>query len=179
MVDMRSESGFTPLHFAVSASNSAAGDKPSQAIKRHFWGEYSLGAGVIFRGDNRVNGITTAATIWTVAAVGMGIGSGYYFASACASFFILIVLAILPYFERVIEKYNHSKVYCITCTFSEEKIFQFTQLLHKNKLRFKLNKMIKEGDKLTMIWDVQGNENSHKHFINSVSKNITVDKFEY
>src|SRR6478752_5046840 len=32
-----------------------------------------LGAGVIFHSDNRVNGITTAATIWAVAALGMGI----------------------------------------------------------------------------------------------------------
>src|SRR6187551_1440768 len=32
-----------------------------------------LGAGVIFKSDNRVNGITTAATIWAVAALGMGI----------------------------------------------------------------------------------------------------------
>jgi putative Mg2+ transporter-C (MgtC) family protein len=55
-----------------------------------------LGAGVIFRGGNRVNGITTAATIWAVAAVGMGIGAGYYFASASASLLILIVLSVLP-----------------------------------------------------------------------------------
>lgn len=37
-----------------------------------------LGAGVIFLGENKVNGITTAATIWAVAAVGIGIGGGYY-----------------------------------------------------------------------------------------------------
>lgn len=32
-----------------------------------------LGAGVIFKSDNRINGITTAATIWAVAALGMGV----------------------------------------------------------------------------------------------------------
>ncbi len=57
-----------------------------------------LGAGVIFRGDNRVNGITTAASIWAVAAVGMGIGAGYYWPAAYASILILIVLAFFaPY----------------------------------------------------------------------------------
>jgi len=55
-----------------------------------------LGAGVIFRGgENRVSGITTAATIWAVAAIGMGIGAGYYFAAASASILIIFVLAIL------------------------------------------------------------------------------------
>src|SRR5882724_5757237 len=34
-----------------------------------------LGAGVIFKDENRVNGITTAATIWITAALGMGIGA--------------------------------------------------------------------------------------------------------
>ena len=165
--------------FTICSMNIGGLHNPDRIASNIVTGIGFLGAGVIFKGDNRINGITTAATIWTVAAVGMGIGSGYYFASACASFFILIVLAILPYFERAIEKYNHSKVYCITCTFSPEKIFQFTQLLQKNNLRFKLNKQIKEGDKLTMVLDVQGNENSHKHFIDSVTKNITVDRFEY
>lgn len=37
-----------------------------------------LGAGVIFKSDNRINGITTAATIWATAALGMGIADGAY-----------------------------------------------------------------------------------------------------
>ena len=65
-----------------------------------------LGAGVIFRGENRINGITTAATIWAVAAVGMGIGSGYYFASSCASILIFLILAVLPSMESYIELLN-------------------------------------------------------------------------
>src|SRR5688572_839646 len=36
-----------------------------------------VGAGVIFKGDTGINGITTAATIWVVAALGMGIGGGF------------------------------------------------------------------------------------------------------
>ena len=165
--------------FTISSMNIGGIHNPDRIASNIVTGIGFLGAGVIFRGDNRVNGITTAATIWTVAAVGMGIGAGYYFASACASLLILIVLAILPYCERIIESYNHSKIYSITCTFSEETILQFTKLLQKNKLRYKLTKQIKEGNKLTMIWDVQGNENSHEHFINTVTKIVTIDRFEY
>jgi putative Mg2+ transporter-C (MgtC) family protein len=40
-----------------------------------------LGVGIIFKANNRINGINIAATIWTVAAVGLGIGMGYYFAT--------------------------------------------------------------------------------------------------
>ena len=60
-----------------------------------------LGAGVIFRGENRINGITTAATIWAVAAVGMGIGGGYYFAAGCGS------LRSRPGLTQVIQQCNN------------------------------------------------------------------------
>ncbi|MFA5021984.1 MAG: MgtC/SapB family protein [Patescibacteria group bacterium] len=57
-----------------------------------------LGAGVIIRGhgdkedDEMVHGITTAATIWLVSAVGLAVGLGFYFA---AIFTTLIALAVL------------------------------------------------------------------------------------
>src|SRR5258705_7452785 len=37
-----------------------------------------LGAGVIFKTENRVSGLTTASAIWLAAALGMCVGSGYY-----------------------------------------------------------------------------------------------------
>ena len=74
-----------------------------------------LGAGVIFKNENIINGITTSATIWTVAAVGMAVGGGYYFVSIGASIIILIILAVLPYLERLIDKLNQSKIYIINC----------------------------------------------------------------
>lgn len=138
-----------------------------------------LGAGVIFRGDNRVNGITTAATIWTVAAVGMGIGAGYYFASACASVLILIVLAVLPFIENVIDKLNQSKIYLIKCAYSENAVPYFKQLLQQNNLRYKLTNMVKEANELSTTWQVQGNSKNQQHFINTIAKAEIVKRFEY
>src|ERR1043166_8297676 len=37
-----------------------------------------LGAGAIIRRGEAVSGLTTAATIWFVASIGMGVGGGYY-----------------------------------------------------------------------------------------------------
>ena len=138
-----------------------------------------LGAGVIFRGENRVNGITTAATIWAVAAVGMGIGAGHYFASASASVLILIVLAVLPYFENIIDKFNQSKTYSIKCAFSEDVIPRFEQLLKQRNLKFKLTNQIKEGNDLTTTWLVQGRAKNHKQFTSIVTNDETIRRFEY
>ena len=138
-----------------------------------------LGAGVIFRGENRVNGITTAATIWAVAAVGMGIGQGYYFASTTASILILIVLAILPYLENFIDQLNQSKLYIIQCDFSENARLRFEQLFRQFNLRSKSVKEIKEGNDLSMTWQVQGRAKNHEQFIAAIVKDAAVKRFEY
>jgi putative Mg2+ transporter-C (MgtC) family protein len=63
-----------------------------------------LGGGAILRGRGGVHGMTTAATIWVNAAVGMAAGSGLRAIAAAATAMTLIVLIVLPpieaYFER-------------------------------------------------------------------------------
>jgi len=54
-----------------------------------------LGAGAIIQGKGNVIGLTTAATIWVVAAIGVCIGSGYPIVATIFTFTILVVLKIL------------------------------------------------------------------------------------
>src|SRR3954464_8659835 len=67
-----------------------------------------LGAGVIFKSDNRVNGITTAAAIWAVAALGMGIADGLYLIVAVATAIIMGALLLLEKLEVIIDRVNQS-----------------------------------------------------------------------
>ena len=54
-----------------------------------------LGAGtIIASGDKGIHGLTTAASIWIVAAVGIAIGVGYYIIAAIAAILVLIILSI-------------------------------------------------------------------------------------
>ncbi len=54
---------------------------------------------MILKNGNKVSGMTTAATIWTTAAVGIGIGSGFYMPSIFTVLLVLMLnpLAILQY----------------------------------------------------------------------------------
>jgi len=54
-----------------------------------------LGAGAIFRLGGSTHGLTTAATIWAVAAVGLAVGVGLYEAAGVVTIILLFVLAIL------------------------------------------------------------------------------------
>ena len=54
-----------------------------------------LGAGAIIRQGLSVRGLTTAATLWLVAAIGMAVGAGYYSAALIATFGALLTLGPL------------------------------------------------------------------------------------
>lgn len=58
-----------------------------------------LGAGVIIRrGEGTVRGLTTAATIWVMAGIGLAAGAGLYLISTVTTLLILVVL-LLPHTE--------------------------------------------------------------------------------
>jgi len=120
-----------------------------------------IGAGVIFRGDNRVNGITTAATIWVVAAVGMGIGAGYYFAAAVSSILMILILAILPYIERFIDELNQSKEYTIVIYYEKDSIKHIEQIFKDIDVKYRLIKIDKIGEKVSFEWEIQAHKKRH------------------
>src|SRR5512133_3601325 len=63
-----------------------------------------LGAGAILRGPaGSVTGLTTAATIWLVAALGMAIGGGAYLLALATTAAVLLVLWVFPLLEARID----------------------------------------------------------------------------
>jgi len=165
--------------FTILSQSIGAGNNPDRIASNIVTGIGFLGAGVIFRGENRINGITTAAAIWAVAAVGMGIGAGHYWASAYASLLILLVLAVLPYLESLIDQFNQSKQYTIECDFSGNERDHYGNLLKKYKLRFKLINQSKEGKNLSFTWQAQGHASSHEKFISSMMQDTSAKRFQY
>ena len=68
------------------------GGDPSRVAAQVVSGIGFLGAGLILREGGSVRGITTAATIWTTAAVGMAVGAQVYLVAVFASLFAIILL---------------------------------------------------------------------------------------
>lgn len=59
-----------------------------------------LGAGAIIRQGTNVRGLTTAATLWAVAAIGLAAGAGYYFGAVATTVVVLIALWPLKLLAR-------------------------------------------------------------------------------
>ena len=77
---------------------------PSRVAGQIVTGIGFLGGGAIMRNRNTVHGMTTAATIWVNAAIGIAAGMGQYALAAFTAALTLVVLVLLPpieiYFER-------------------------------------------------------------------------------
>lgn len=67
---------------------------PARLMAQIVTGIGFVGAGVILKANNRITGVTTAATLWLTAAIGIGIGSGFYASSLLATVFILLLKPI-------------------------------------------------------------------------------------
>ena len=65
-----------------------------------------LGAGAVIQDRGGVHGLTTAATIWLVAAIGMACGFGLYMLAATATFTALVVLFFLAPVARWLTEYG-------------------------------------------------------------------------
>jgi putative Mg2+ transporter-C (MgtC) family protein len=63
-----------------------------------------LGAGVIIRYKDSIRGLTTAACMWVVCAIGLAIGSGYYLFGSVTSAITILSLIGLKIFERRLRK---------------------------------------------------------------------------
>lgn len=69
-----------------------------------------LGAGIIVKNGGSVRGLTTAAALWCVAAIGLACGLGLYMIAVFSAVLILSVLWILDHFERLVPKVRYRNI---------------------------------------------------------------------
>ena len=98
---LRSDPRCSPV---MSIDLGAAAGSPDRIAAQVVTGIGFLGAGAILRSGENVHGLTTAATIWVNAAIGMAAGLGVYAVASVAAAITLVVLAFLPVMERLFER---------------------------------------------------------------------------
>lgn len=87
---------------------------PSRIAAQIVSGIGFLGAGVIFVRQNVVNGLTTAASIWMTAAVGMACGAGMVVIASIATGFYLAAVILLPLLGRFIPTVDKDKIFVVS-----------------------------------------------------------------
>ena len=90
-----------------------------------------LGAGAIIQMKGSVRGLTTAAGIWMVAAIGMAVGVGMYWIALIATLLILFVLAWLERIERSVNMGSDARVIRLKIDAIVDNIDSYRKALHK------------------------------------------------
>jgi putative Mg2+ transporter-C (MgtC) family protein len=95
----------TTVSFWISKDNTNI--DPTRIIGQIVTGIGFLGAGVIMKHDDKIIGVTTAAFIWVVSAIGVMIGLGYYIVPILITVGLLIISKLFEILEkRIKEKRN-------------------------------------------------------------------------
>ncbi len=95
----------------------ATGFDPSRVAAGVVTGIGFIGAGVIFRQGLLVKGVTTAASIWISAAIGLALGTSLYYLAVIVTICGLIILSILKALENLV---IHTPFYTIQLTTEED-----------------------------------------------------------
>lgn len=98
---------FTFLSVIIAGEGSA---NRAQIASNIVQGIGFLGAGLILHNRDRVSGLTSAATVWAVASIGMACGAGLYVPAIFATVLVLVVLE----FIRLLEYGANLKLYTVT-----------------------------------------------------------------
>jgi putative Mg2+ transporter-C (MgtC) family protein len=94
----------TDVSISISATGVTRVGDPARLAAQIISGVGFLGAGTIMQSSGTVTGLTSAATIWVVAAIGIAVGSGNYIGAAGACALVTIVLAWLGRVEHRIKR---------------------------------------------------------------------------
>ena len=100
---------------SIELSDPRAAD-PGRVAAQIVTGIGFLGAGAIMRTDAGIHGLTTAATIWVNAAVGVAVGGGEYHLAIIATVVTLAVLLVLVPLEKWMERRSPSKEKSVSAT---------------------------------------------------------------
>jgi putative Mg2+ transporter-C (MgtC) family protein len=87
-------------HISIAVTARAGVGDPARIAAQIVAGIGFLGAGTIVRSQFAVHGLTSAATIWVVAAVGMTVGAGFERQATFAALIVMLALGVLGQVER-------------------------------------------------------------------------------
>jgi putative Mg2+ transporter-C (MgtC) family protein len=156
---------------------SGTGD-PARVAANIVSGVGFLGAGAILRDTGRVVGLTTAATIWLAAAVGMGVGAGEFLLTGAGVALILLVLWVFPVLGRRIDNLRHVRRYEVICPLSREIYGEIEQIFLDARLKIVDSLRTKSGDRLVCTWRVNGSPREHEAIIEQLIEHSGVLEFK-
>jgi len=110
---------------------------PSRVAAQVISGIGFLGAGtILFMKHEEIKGLTTAAGLWTVAAIGLAAGGGLYLAAIVTTSMVLIILVLAKPYKRRINRKNQQNEIALLVTAGKDNLRTVGNVLEEYKLPF-------------------------------------------
>jgi putative Mg2+ transporter-C (MgtC) family protein len=138
-----------------------------------------LGAGVIFKEDNQVKGLTTACVIWIVAAIGMAIGGGYYEQAVGVTAVVLLALLIFPFVENFVERRFTKRTYRIVKKYENESLDIYEESIRTSRLKLHRGKQELANGIISGTWTAIGSPRNHKKFVDKMLRDTKIIAFDF
>ncbi len=158
--------------FTILSEKMGMHNSPDRIAANVVTGIGFLGAGVIFKMDDRVKGLTTATIIWVTASLGMSIGDGHILLSFLGTVVVYIVLGLFVKLEVIMERYGQTRNYKIVSNYSPEIYKRLEVIFEQCNLTAKREKQIVTKETLTSNWSVRGRSSKHDKLV----KKLIADK---
>lgn len=139
-----------------------------------------LGAGAIVRERGRIGGLTTAATIWLSAALGMGMGAGELYFSMAATAVALLVLLVFPHIEARIDRIREARSYKIVLSANAfKKVEKVEKALADCSLKVIDHHQTKSETAIISTWKTIGSPENQDKFVQMIMKDKDIKELDY
>ncbi len=115
-----------------------------------------LGAGAIMRDGDRVVGLTTAATIWIVSAIGLAVGVGYFVLAATVTLMVLFVQLAFTQLDIMIDNWRERHTYRIVSKLDPGSIADISGSFRDCQVTVMRSKVMKKNNLYYSEWFTTG-----------------------
>ena len=149
--------------FGTLVSSSGQPSDPSRIAAQIVTGIGFLGAGTIMQAKGNVTGLTTAATLWVVAAIGMTVGAGAFLEATGTTLLVLSILWPLAWIEERVEEARRGRILRVLLTAGPGKVEGVQIMLEESGLVVRLESVVKgrEGENQA-TFDVHGSSRAFR-----------------
>jgi putative Mg2+ transporter-C (MgtC) family protein len=138
-----------------------------------------IGAGAIMHQGEQVSGLTTAATIWVVSAIGMAVGVGDYSIGAATTVMTLLVQVLFPRLDAYVDELRQRHTFKISSDLDDDGLEQVKTIFRDADVKVLRRKLMKKGGLYYSEWYVSGPRLEQKNVVRMLLTNPHVRELTY
>lgn len=138
-----------------------------------------LGAGLIFKQDQVVQGLTTAATVWAAAAIGMAVGEGSYWLAFVAMCLVWVILVVFHRIQEAFDGLHRTRSYRVRYAYSEAQQQKLERSFRQDGCKVLDMKVIKDKHQGLGTWTVRARDSTHAELVRLLLQDPEIESMEY